>query len=198
MRRSLARLEGEFVRTYLDPVRADGVSDEQVGGSEEKKDSEKEMLLNLVLMERRINLLEGQMNHHQHITLFQSQKRNFDSIQEQFRTMLEPALTLEATKADKREGALVRKFESSAGEYTRRLAEVEASRASSLGLVKREIDSWKGIDASRAEHFLGEIRKMKELVREESRERKRSDELILDYINKEGNRLRKDMLSLMG
>jgi hypothetical protein len=39
---------------------------------------------------------------------------------------------------------------------------------------------------------------MKELVREESRERKRRGELFLDYIKQEGNRLRKDMLSLTG
>lgn len=196
MKRALGKIEGEFVRTFMDPARADGQVQVTEEGKEEKKDSDGDMMHNLVAIERRINLLEAQMNHHQHITLFHSQKRNFDSIQQQARTMLEPALTLESTKADKREGALVRRFEASAGEYTRLLAEVEASRASSLGIVKKEIDSWK--IENRAEHFLSEIRQLKDMVRKESEERKRQDELVLNRVNRKFERVKAEMLAIAG
>ncbi|KAL7478318.1 hypothetical protein ACHAW6_004087 [Cyclotella cf. meneghiniana] len=199
MRRALAGLEGGFVRTFMDPERADGFpqSHEEVDGKEEKKDSaESETLHNLVAIERRINLLEARMNHHKHITLFHSQRRNFDSVAQQCRTMLHPALTLEITKADKREGALVRQFETSAGEYARLLAEMQASRAASLGVVQKEIDSWKGIDASRAEHFLGEIRKLKDLVRKETQEREEQDEILTDRVEREMERLKAKILAL--
>jgi hypothetical protein len=196
MKRALGKLEGEFVRTFMDPARANGQPQVNEEGKEEKKDSDSEKLHNLVSIERRINLLEAQMNHHQHITLFHSQKRNFDSIQQQARTMLEPALTLESTKADKREGALVRRFEASAGEYTRLLAEVEASRASSLGIVKKEIDSWK--IENRAEHFLSEIRQLKVMITKESDERKKQDELVLNRVNKKFERVKAEMLAIAG
>lgn len=194
MSRSLGKIEGRFVRAFMDPARADGrVQAEE--GTEEKKESNDEKKHNLVSVERRINLLEAQMNHHQHITLFHSQKRNFDSFQQQARTMLEPALALESTKADKREGALVRRFEASAGEYTRLLAEIQASRASSLGIVQKEIDSWKGIDESRAEHFLSEIRSLKDMVRKESEERKRQDDYVLKLVDLQTRRLEANMLA---
>lgn len=196
MRRSLGKIEGQFVRTFMDPTAA--ISDGQVyneEGKEEKKNSSDDKMHNLVSIERRINLLEAQMNHHRHITLFHSQKRNFDSVQQQARTLLKPALTLESTKADKREGALVRRFEASAGEHTRLLAEIQASRASSLGIVKKEIDSWKGIDESRAEHLLSEIRSLKDMVQRESEERKRQDDNVMNLVNKMTRRLEANMLA---
>jgi hypothetical protein len=200
MRRALGKLEGDFVRTFLDPVRADGQRQitEHVEGKEEKKDStEGETSHNLVSIERRLNLLESQMNHHQHITLFHSQKRNFESVQHQARTLLEPALRLESTKADKREGALVRRFEASAGEYTRHLAEIQAFRASSLGVVKKEIDSWKGIDESRAEHFIGEIRRLKEFVRKESEAREKQDQIVMNKVKRDFERLKADIMAMV-
>ena len=199
MRRSLGKVEGEFVRAFIDPARVDGLPQVTEEGKEEKKDSvDGEKRHNLVSLERRINLLENQMNQHQHITLFHSQKRNFDSIQHQAKTILEPALTLESNKADKREGALVRRFEASAGEYTRLLAEVQASRASSLGIVTKELDSWKCSDESRAEHFLSEIRRLKDMVRKESEEREMQDEMVMDKINREFKRLQAEMLAMAG
>ena len=196
MRRALGKIEGEFVRTFIDPARADGQPQVVGEGKEEKKDSDDKPMHNLVSIERRINLLESQMNHHRHITLFHSQKRNFDSIEQQARAMLEPALALESTKADKREGALVRRFEASAGEYTRLLAEVQAARASSLGIVKKEIDSWKGIDESRAEHFLGEIRRLKEMIVGETKRREKQDEITKNKIDKEFQKIKAEMMAL--
>ena len=196
MRRALGNIEGEFVRAFIDPARAGGEPQVIDEGKEEKKDSDDKPVHNLVSIERRINFLESQMNHHRHITLFHSQKRNFDSIEQQARALLEPALALESTKADKREGALVRRFEASAGEYTRLLAEIQASRASSLGIVKKEIDSWKGMDESRAEHFLGEIRRLKDMILVESKRREKQDEITKNKIDREFQKIKAEMMAL--
>ena len=194
MRRALGKVEDEFIRTFMDPARIDGQPQVTEDGKEEKKDStDGNKIHNLVSLERQINLLEAQMNHYRHVTLFHSVKDNFDSIELQTRTVLEPAFTLESFKADRREGAVVRRFDNSAGEDSRMLAEMQASRASSLGIVQKEIDSWKGMDESRTEHFLNEIRKLKDMIRKESDERKKQDAILKTTTDEEFQKLKKEI-----
>ncbi|KAL7549752.1 hypothetical protein ACHAWF_013018 [Thalassiosira exigua] len=137
-------------------------------------------LPNLVFIERRTNLLEAQMNHHKHATLYQARRRNFDSVDRTCRQTLQPALALEMTKADKREGGMVRRFETSAGEHARAVSEMVSSRASSLGGVRNALDEWDPL--RRAEHYLAEIRELKRMVVEEGEERIRQDEVVVDRI----------------
>ncbi|KAL7465735.1 hypothetical protein ACHAXS_006050 [Conticribra weissflogii] len=175
--------------------------------SEEKKDSSdsssqqreqkrSSKLPNLVFIERRANLLEAQMNHHKHVTLFHAKRHHLDSIEQSFRTTLQPALTLEATKADKREGGMVRRFESSAGEYSKRLAECHASRVSALGCIQKKIDSCGGIDETYAQKILGEIRELKTLVQMESEERQKQDEIVVEKMLNSMNMLQEEMLAI--
>ena len=154
-------------------------------------------LPNLVTLERRTNLLEAQLNHHQHITLFHAQRHHLDSIEQTFRTTLQPALALETTKADKREGGMVRRFESNAGEYTNSLAQCTSARVASLGWIQHEIDSWEGMDESRAESVLGEIRKLKLMVEEEREVRRREDEVVVEKILRAREMLQEDILALL-
>mmetsp|Transcript_9680 Transcript_9680/g.20054 ORF Transcript_9680/g.20054 Transcript_9680/m.20054 type:complete len:396 (+) Transcript_9680:113-1300(+) len=229
MRRSLDKIDAEFIRPILDPARANETpqnegpsilgsenTDQRSGNrgegegntsSEEKKDSSdnssqqrgrkrNSKLPNLVSIERRANLLEAQMNHHKHVTLFHAKRHHLDSIEQSFRTTLQPALTLEATKADKREGGMVRRFESSAGEYSKRLAECHASRVSALGCIQKKIDSWGGIDETYAQKILREIRELKTLVQVESEERQKQDELVVEKMLHSMNMLQEEMLAI--
>ncbi|EED92138.1 predicted protein [Thalassiosira pseudonana CCMP1335] len=214
MKRSLERVEDVFVRRFMDPSRADEImmqqQQQQLEGntrqteegnavdSEEKNDSSEPTTPNLVAIERQTSLLESQMNHHTHITLYTSQRHNFHNIEDQFRSTLQPALSLETTKADKREGGMVRRFEASSGEYTRLVAELEAARRGELGYVEKEIDDWKCSDESRAESYLNEIEALKKLVREERDERKREDEKVVERILKTREMLQEDILALLG
>jgi len=74
------------------------------------------------------------------VTLFQSKRQYLDNIDATCRKILQPSLALEMTKADKREGGLIRRFETSSGEYAQRLAELKSARVASLGFLEKEID----------------------------------------------------------
>jgi hypothetical protein len=139
-------------------------------------------LPNLVSVERRTNHLEDQMNHYKHITLAQARRQSFDNIDKTCRQNLQPALVLEMTKANKREVGVVRRFESNAGENVRLVAEMTASRVSSLGYITNEVDDWETIDSTFAEHYLEEIQLMKQRVIELREERMRQDEMVVKRI----------------
>jgi hypothetical protein len=198
MRRSLELIETEYIRPIMDPRTASNFEANQAGQESDKVCAANEesidlngatdttttphALTNLVSIERRTNLLEDQMNHHRNVTLFHSRRENFDVIDKECRQTLQPSLALEMNKADKREGGMVRRFESNAGEYTRVLMEMTSSRASSLGCIERRLASWDICDSTRAKHYLEEIRLMKQHVIDLRRERIRQDELVVEKI----------------
>lgn len=153
-------------------------------------------LPNLVSVERCTNHLESQMNHYKHITLVQARRQSFDDIDKTCRHTLHPALVLEMTKANKREGGVVRRFESNAGEYTRLVAEMTASRASSLGYIKNEVDDWETIDSTFAEHYLEEIQFLKQRVMETRDERMRQDEMVVEKMIQVKKALEEDIFSV--
>eukprot|EP00579_Thalassiosira_antarctica_P025145 CAMPEP_0202011194 /NCGR_PEP_ID=MMETSP0905-20130828/18756_1 /ASSEMBLY_ACC=CAM_ASM_000554 /TAXON_ID=420261 /ORGANISM="Thalassiosira antarctica, Strain CCMP982" /LENGTH=387 /DNA_ID=CAMNT_0048569953 /DNA_START=29 /DNA_END=1192 /DNA_ORIENTATION=- len=223
-RRSLDRIQTDFVGPIMDPKRAAtigggnpissrgglqegdyGESQSSTGINEAAQEDSNNNTNNttatttnpppnLVAIERRTNLLEAQMNHHKHITLFHSRRQNFDAIDRTCRQTLQPTLALEMTKADKREGGMVRRFESSAGEYTRLVSQVISGRVSSLGYVEKEMDDWDIGDLTRAEHYLQEIRRLKQRVVVEREERIRQDELVVDRIVRTKKMLEEDIL----
>ncbi|KAL3811660.1 hypothetical protein ACHAXA_004392 [Cyclostephanos tholiformis] len=197
MRRSLELIETEYVRPIMDPTVADfganqakyyigktGVANEEsidlndVTGTA----TAPHKFTNLVSIERRTNHLEDQMNHHRNVTLFHSRRENFDAIDKECRQTLQPSLALEMTKADKREGGMVRRFDSNAGEFTRVLMEMTSSRVSSLGCIERRLENWDISDSTRAKQYLEEIRLMKDRVIDLRRERIRQDESVVEKI----------------
>jgi len=196
MIRSLQKIETDFVRPIMDHKRADDLQRQQQQQQQESEVTDNS-LPNIVSIERRANLLEAQMNHHNHVTLFQSRRKNFDTIDEIGRQKLQPSLALEMTKADKREGGLIRRFEAAAGEYTRRLAELQAARVAALGYIQKEITALDLRDATRIESHLAEIKKLKDIVLEEREIRLKHDELVVDTIIKERGRLESDIFEVM-
>lgn len=151
---------------------------------------------NLVSVERRTNHLEDQMNHFKHITLVQARRNSFDDIDKACRQTLQPALVLEMTKANKREGGVVRRFESNAGEHTRLFAEMTASRAASLGYIKNEVDGWETIDSTFAENYLEEIERLKQRVLELREERMRQDDKVVEKIMQDKTALEEVLFSV--
>lgn len=195
MIRSLQRIETDFVMPMMDPKIADELQQQQQ--QQQEIDMKDNRLPNIVSLERRANLLEAKMNHHNHVTLFHSRRTHFDTIDVIGRQTLQPTLALEMTKADKREGGLIRRFEAASGEYTRRLAELQSARVASLGSIQKEVDAWDLSDASRIESHLVEIKKLKEIVLEERDIRLKQDELVVDTILKERGQLESDIFALV-
>ena len=171
----------------MDPRRAtkllaQNTHGESTDSNDEIDPHQESKLPNLVYIERRANLLEAQISHHRHVTLFHARREHFDTIEKEGRKTLQPALALEMTKADKREGGLVRRFDSNAGEYTRLVSEMISSRASSLGYVESILANWDVSDSNRVKVYLEEISLFKQRVKDIREERIRQDELVVEKI----------------
>ena len=193
-RRSLQKINSEFVMPIMDPtLAAASTSKINDGDNQVEKTGHSSSLPNLVSIERQSNTLEAQMNHHKHVTLYQSRRKNFDSIDQECRKTVSPELALEMTKADKREVGLIRRFDASSGEFSRLSAEMTASRKSSLGLIEKAIDDWDLSDLSRAEYYLAEIQKLKQRVLKEREERILQDELVVEKIIQAKKTLEEDI-----
>ena len=187
MRRSLELIDTEYVSPIMDPRRAtkllaQNTHEESTDSNDEIDPHQESKLPNLVYIERRANLLEAQISHHRHVTLFHARREHFDTIEKEGRKTLQPALALEMTKADKREGGLVRRFDSNAGDYTRLVSEMISSRASSLGYVESILANWDVSDSNRVKAYLEEISLLKQRVKDMREERIRQDELVVEKI----------------
>ncbi len=223
MRRSLERITTDFVVPIMDPKYATNVIGPQQSLLAKEKDGSNidiaeeqgesldasdatdnttpadptsSTLPNLVSVERLTNHLEDQMNDHKHITLVQARRKSFDDIEKTCRQTLQPTLVLEITKANKREGGVVRRFESNAGEHTRLVAEMIASRASSLGHIKIEVDGWETTDSTLAECYLEEIQRLKQHVVELREERMRQDDMVVEKIVQDKKALEEGLFSV--
>jgi len=187
MRRSLELIDTEYVSPIMDPRRAtkllaQNTHGESTDSNDEIDPHQESKLPNLVYIERRANLLEAQISHHRHVTLFHARREHFDTIEKEGSKTLQPLLALEMTKADKREGGLVRRFDSNAGEYTRLVSEMISSRASSLGYVESILANWDVSDSNRVKVYLEEISLLKQRVKDMREERIRQDELVVEKI----------------
>ena len=221
MQRSLERITTDFVVPIMDPKYAvvgpqqplsakekDGgnisIVEEQIESlytndatdNTTPADPTPSTLPNLVSVERLTNHLEDQLNHYKHITLVQARRKSFDDIDKTCRQTLRPTLVLEMTKANKREGGVVRRFESNAGEHTRLVAEMIASRASSVGRIKNEVDGWETIDSTLAERYLEEIQWLKQHVVELREERIRQDDMVVEKIMQDKKALEEGLFSV--
>jgi hypothetical protein len=74
---------------------------------------------------------------------------------------------------------MVRRFDSNSGEYTGVVTEMTSSRVSSLGYIERRLMNWDIRDSTRVEHYLEEIRMLKQRVVDMRGERIRQDELVV-------------------
>ena len=218
MKRSLDRIEHGFIRPVLDPKRAlpddtggdhaapeqmvlktgtaESTSEEENAGNDDDGNSEPAIRTNLVKLERQTHHLEARMNHHEHVTLFNSQRVAFEATEQQCRKSIQPALQLEKVKANEREAKIIRKFESSVGDVTRQLAEMQAARSSSLGYIEQELDSWDLNDSLRIEGYLKQIQAMKRQVLEEREERRRQDEVVVEKILHAKKMLEQDIFTV--
>jgi len=218
MKRSLDRIEHDFIQPVLDPKRAlsderdedqaapeqmaleignaEYTNEDEAGKDDDGNNGEPASLTNLVKLERQTHHLEARMNHHEHVTLFNSKRVAFDAIEQQCRQSIQPALQLEKVKANEREAKVIRNFESSAGDVTRQLAEMQAARSSSLGYIEQQLDAWELNDVVRIEGYLKQIQAMKRQVLEEREERRRQDEIVVERILQAKKMLEQDIFTV--
>jgi len=136
----------------------------------------------LTEMERKMQIIQAKLYHHVHVSAFNARRMHLDGLRSSLSYDVGPALQLEKNKAIKREGGMIRRFESIAGLANRSICEETAERVTDLSIVESKIDGKESFDERRKEVFMEEIRKIRIMLEEEKKERARQDELVLENI----------------
>lgn len=132
-------------------------------------------------LQARLLKLESDMMKHLHVTLPDA-IYEMESPQDYVTQELQACLKLETNKADKREGSMVRRFESIAGTAARRYSEETASRCACLAHVQSLAQDAADLDEQRSKEFLESLQTLRESLRREREERKAQDKRVMDLI----------------
>lgn len=129
------------------------------------------------------NRLSNSLNTFLHRTIPEQCHKSLESIhQNQLHDDLPPKIHLERTKSTKREGFIVRRFESIAGISLRSLVEENSERLASLTILEEKISNAGGLDDVRVGRFLAEVKEIRKMLELERKERVRQDEVVLDRL----------------
>jgi len=131
-------------------------------------------------LSEKINNFSANLNIFVHKTIPEQYHKSFDSIhQDQLQSDLPHKIHLEQTKSTKREGFIVRRFETTAGMGYRAQAEENAERFASLTILEEKIANAGGMNSYKKERFLAEVGEIRRMVEQERVERARQDEIVL-------------------
>jgi hypothetical protein len=153
--------------------------------SDASNDESSTCTTNSRVLERRLSTLDSKMTHSVHVQIQDSKRQQLGSLSAVLENEIAKDFKLEATKADKREGSLVRRFESLVGTLVRRHQEERATRVAALQVATdkmRDELTDPFLDPARASAavvLLGELRTQLEQVRAERQEQ---DERVLELI----------------
>uniref|UniRef100_A0A7S4HNK3 Uncharacterized protein n=1 Tax=Odontella aurita TaxID=265563 RepID=A0A7S4HNK3_9STRA len=153
-------------------------------------------------VDARVRELDAAHLDHVHKAAYEARVNHLDSIRTKIRDEAYPLLRLEAAKTDKREGGMVRTFESIAASAAHAMAEENAARVADLqlleGEVEGEVKEKTMRDEKRIDEFLQEIRRMRGALEEERKERQASDEKVLEHIIATREVLQRTVLETLG
>lgn len=132
-------------------------------------------------LSNKINSLSINLNTYVHKTIPDQCRESLESLhQNQLQADLPPKIHLEETKSAKREGFMVRRFESISGMGYRSVVEENATRLASLTILEEKITSTGRLDDERTGRFLAEVAEIRRMIRQERSERVKQDEVVLD------------------
>lgn len=139
--------------------------------------------ISLQSVSEKISNFSANLNTFVHKTIPEQCHKSFDSIhQVQLQADIPHKIHLERTKSTKREGFIVRRFETIAGIGHRALVEENAERIASLTILEEKIANADGMDDDKRNRFLAEIEEIRRMVEQERRERARQDEIVLERL----------------
>ena len=133
-------------------------------------------------LEQKLSHIDSNLLHHVHVKSHHSRFAQLESLRSSIRHQVQPLLQLESTKADKREGGLVRKLESMAGMSARSFAGESAQRYSSIKLLEQRVQQQNQRTTQRQEQFLDQIRQLRIQLQNERKKRVKADEDIIRKI----------------
>ena len=133
-------------------------------------------------LEQKLSHIDSTLLHHVHVQTHHNRFAQLESLRSSIRHQVQPLLQLESTKADKREGGLVRKLESMAGMSARSFAGESAQRYSSIKLLEQRVQQQNQLTTKRQEQFLQQIRQLRIQLQNERKKRVEADEEIIRKI----------------
>ena len=145
---------------------------------------------------KRVSALESTMLSHEHVDLFELRRTQLETIQVQLTQNIQPSLRLESSKADKREGTLVRRLDSIAGTVARRFHEESATRIAAVHVLTQQIDDSPEHDTR--EEYLAQLKELRRKLREERTARKATDAKILREIHETTDAMKRALLEAAG
>ena len=145
-------------------------------------------------LERRLTQLDSNFTHCVNVGLQDTKRTQLDSLHDQLVHDVTSDLKLEANKADKREGSMVRRFEGMVGTMARRLQEESAARVAAIEMTSQQLKEISEIDMRRADGFLTTIQQLRAKIKQERVERQAQDQRILDRIVQTTSTMRRAVL----
>jgi len=118
-------------------------------------------------------------------------------LQLEWTQQIQPALRLEQSKAEKREGTLVRRLDSIAAITARRFREETATRKAATTLLSQRMDTSAEEDPE-VEEYADQLRQLRAKIREERKKRKEEDERVLKEIHRATAAMKRALLQAVG
>ena len=146
----------------------------------------------------RICNLEARRMRHLHVELPDAVTENLESPVDYVTQELQASLRLEMSKADKRIGTMVRRFDSIAGTVARRHQEEAASRRAALVQVQSLAQDAADMDERRALEFLQSLEKLRQYLQRERQERRARDKEVMELIVERTTQLKRALLEAAG
>jgi hypothetical protein len=180
------------------PTTSDELESSLFNENVDTKDSDGVAQPSLTKLERRLSKLDCQMTTHVHRTMFDAKREKLEAVQDQLLHEITPELHMEATKADKREGSMNRRWESLAGILARRYIEESSSRKASLALVEEQLRAALHQQETEDIIVLSKLQELRAKLEQERAERLTEDERLKDLIAERGVSLQRFLLETLG
>ena len=151
----------------------------------------------LPILEKQIMAVEQDFLTFQHETIFGEQNRNLLPIQRYLAGEMGPHMRIECTKADKREGSLVRTFEAMVAKAEREILEEQITTKTDLSILKKQYEKVCSAQERQTNDFLNQIADIRQLLKKETMERQKQDQLTVNRIFESQQQLQKIVLESM-
>lgn len=191
---SVERIMDRIDKKLVSPIASSARSSSDGGSSDDDDDASNKIAL--PQFEARVSRLDAALLDHVHKVTYDARVSHLDSLRARIRDETYPLLRLEAVKADKREGGMVRTFEGIAASAAHAMAEENAARVADFQMLEDELA--KEGDEKHINDFLQEIQRMREVLEEERKERQLSDEKVLENIIATREVLQRTVLESLG
>lgn len=146
-------------------------------------------------MEKRLSKLSVDMTRHVHVEMNDAKRNELDSFGRDLMHEIIPSLRIEKSMADKIEGSIVRRYETSAGLASKNFHQECATRKAELELFHRKMKRELQTQEQHSEDILDVIRDLRRQLRMEREERKAADKKLMEEITRTSIAMRRAFLA---